>query len=80
MTWFSSAWRKTTISMINVLHILRTTSPANIFGCVFLCSYPGSNMYSSGHDHVGYDLAGLSSHCFLVWCRLQVGIFYYTYA
>ena len=59
MTWFSCAWRKTTISMINVLHILRTTSPANIFGCVFLCSYSGSNMYSSGHDLVRHDLTDL---------------------
>ena len=56
MTWFSSAWRKTTISMRNVLHILRTTGSANIFGCVFLCSYPGNNMYSSGHGLVEYDL------------------------
>jgi hypothetical protein len=56
MTWFSNAWRITTISMRNVLHILRTTSSANIFGCVFLYSYPGSNMYNSHPGLLGYDL------------------------
>ena len=90
MTWFSCAWSKTTISMMNVLHILRTTETANISGCVFLCSYPGSNMYSSGHGLVGNDLTEQDViitcnwldcyHTFLVWCQLQVGILDYTYA
>ena len=77
MTWFSSAWRKTTISMINVLHILRTTGPANIFGCVFLCSYPGSNMYSSGDDLVGYDLIDQDVTVTCNWLECHHTVFWF---